>query len=157
MNFDWTIVLYKEADFKIIITIKTIKLIRKMSEQFNNMDTMEDLALSLGSSNMAAVASLLLSISAGTLVAVDASQLESLGTRVALLEAQNLQQGASIDQLEGQQVVDAGYYTNESRFNIAKNYNSHECIYDFYVEAGHTFDFVGNWSSFVPYTGLKLL
>ena len=93
-----------------------------MSEQFNNMDTMEDLALSLSSSNIAAVASLLLSISAGTLVAVDASQLESLGTRVALLEAQNLQQGASIDQLEGQQVVDAGYYTNESRFNIAMNY-----------------------------------
>ena len=79
-----------------------------MSQEFNNMEAMEDFAY--GSSNFATAASLLLSISAGTLVAVDASQLESLGTRVALLEAQNLQQGASIDQLEGQQVVDADYY-----------------------------------------------
>ena len=88
-----------------------------MSEQFDNMDTLQDLALS--NSNIAAVASLLLSISAGTLVAVDASQLESLGTRVALLEAQTLMQGASIGELEGQQVVDAGHYTNEDRFTIA--------------------------------------
>ena len=76
-------------------------------------------AVAIGSSNVAAVASLLLSISAGTLVAVDASQLESLGTRVALLEAQTLMQGASIGELEGQQVVDAGHYTNEDRFTIA--------------------------------------
>ena len=66
-----------------------------MSEQFDNMDTMQDLAL--GSSNIAAVASLLLSISGGTLVPVDASQLERLGTRVALLEAEALRQGASIE------------------------------------------------------------
>ena len=109
MNFDWIIVLYKEADFKINNNNKNNQTYqKKMSEQFDNMDTMQDLALS--SSNIAAVASLLLSISAGTLVAVDASLLESLGTRVALLEAQNLQQGASIDQLEGQQVVDAEYF-----------------------------------------------
>ena len=69
-------------------------------------------AIAIASSNLAAVASLLLSLSAGTLVAVDAPLLEGLGTRVALLEAQTLMQGASIEELEGQQVVDAGYYTN---------------------------------------------
>ena len=41
----------------------------------------------IGSSNIAAVASLLLSISSGALVPVDASELESLSTRVDELEA----------------------------------------------------------------------
>ena len=118
------------------------------------MDSVE--AIAIASSNLAAVASLLLSLSAGTLVAVDASQLEGLSTRVALLEAQTLQQGASIGELEGQQVVDAGYYTNEASFTIAKNYNSYECIYDFYVEAGHTFDFIGKWSTMEPHSALRL-
>ena len=96
MNFDWIIVLYKEADFKINNNNKNNQSYqKKMSEQFDNMDTMQDLALS--SSNIAAVASLLLSISGGTLVPVDASQLERLGTRVALLEAEALRQGASIE------------------------------------------------------------
>ena len=115
---------------------------------------MED--LTIGSANIAAVASLLLSISAGTLVAVDASQLESLGTRVALLEAETLRQGASIGQLEGQQVVDAAYYTNDDRFSIAKTDDESTCLYDFYVDAGDTFDIIANWSSTVPHTHLDL-
>ena len=52
-----------------------------MSQEFNNMEAMEDLAF--GSSNLATAASLLLSISAGTLVAVDASLLDGLSTQVA--------------------------------------------------------------------------
>ena len=52
-----------------------------MSQEFNNMEAMEDFAY--GSSNLATAATLLLSIAAGTLVAVDASVLDGLSTRVA--------------------------------------------------------------------------
>merc|ERR1712001_385933 len=127
---------------------------RKMTEQISNMDASEVSAI--GSSNIAAVASLLLSISNGTLVPVDASQLERLSTRVALLEAETLRQGGNIEQLEGQQVVDAAYYSNDDRFSIAKTDDESTCLYNFDVEAGHTFDFIANWSSTVPHTHLDL-
>ena len=63
---------------------------------------------------------------------------------------------ARIDQLEGQQVVDADYYTNEDGFTIPKRGADANCLYDFHVDAGNTFEISSNWSSTSRHTDLSL-
>ena len=63
---------------------------------------------------------------------------------------------ARIDQLEGQQVVDADYYTNDDRFTIPKRGSDAHCLFDFHVEAGHTFEISGNWSAEVRHTDMSV-
>ena len=104
---------------------------------------------SLSRSNLAAVASVLLSMSTGGPDSLESQQILRLGERLSQLEAKVLALDNDVEYLQGQQVVEDVFFTNTQPLAIQRSWGYHDdkCLYDVYLQDGQTIDITASWSS----------
>ena len=136
---EWRNYWYIKEQITVIINKEYNQTNQKMSQASTAMENIaDDLhadVTSLSRSNLAAVASVLLSMSTGGPDSLESQQILRLGERLSQLEAKVLALDNDVEYLQGQQVVEDVFYTNTQALDIPRSWGYHDdkCLYDIYL------------------------